>query len=303
MYKKIISLLLVSITVLFPQSAGNTGLSFLKLGFGARNIAMGDAGTALSTDVTSLFYNPSGLAINPASEVMLMHNAWIQDVTSEILGARTVVWGIPIAFGFNVTTVPGIEVRTIASDNPLTTFSANDFFGSLSAGYKVTDNISVGATFKYLYESIYVDESTGWGIDFGATYITTIKGLNVSAVIRNIGSMNALRNESTKLPTEFRIGPSYSFTPVEKFVITGAAEFQKYTPTSETHINIGAEVLYDKLIALRAGYRHESDYSSQVFTAGLGLMWGNLSFDYAFAPFTPTSGLGNANIFSLQFKF
>ena len=31
---------------MFAQSAGNTGLSFLKYGFGARNIAMGDAGTA-----------------------------------------------------------------------------------------------------------------------------------------------------------------------------------------------------------------------------------------------------------------
>jgi hypothetical protein len=295
--------LFFSLTTLFPQSAGNTGLSFLKLGFGARNIAMGDAGTGLATDVTSLFYNPAGLAINPVSEVMIMHNEWIQGVRSEILGARTVVFGIPVAVGFNVTTVPGIEVRTNPTPDPLTTFSANDFFGSFSAGYKILDNLSIGGTFKYLYEAIYVDEANGWGLDFGATYITSIKGLNVSAVIKNIGSMNALRSESTKLPTEFRIGPSYTFSPADKFVVTGAAEFQKYTPTSSSHINIGAEVLYNNLIALRAGYRHESDYTTQEFTAGLGLIWGNLSFDYAFAPFTPSSGLGNGNIFSLQFKF
>lgn len=298
MQKKIIILFLISFTTLFAQSAGNSGLSFLKLGFGARNIAMGDAGTALSTDVTSLFYNPAGLAINPGSEIMLMHNEWVQDVRSEILGARTAVFGIPVAVGFNVTTVSDIPVRINPGD-PITTFNANSFFGSFSLGYKIMDNLSIGATYKYLYEAIYVDEANGWGVDFGSTYITSIQGLNISAAVKNIGSMNALRLESTKLPTEIRIGPSYTFTPAEKFVVTGAAEYQKYTPTTASHLNIGAEVLYDKLIALRFGY--QSGYEARNITAGLGLMWGSLSFDYAFAPLT--YGLGSGNIFSLQFKF
>ena len=92
MKKQILYIILLSFTSLLAQSAWNSGLSFLKLGFGARNIAIGDAGTALSSDVTSLFYNPAALALNPASEIMLMHNEWIQDVRSEILGARTVIF-------------------------------------------------------------------------------------------------------------------------------------------------------------------------------------------------------------------
>ena len=60
--KKII-LLIFCISILpisiFSQSAGSSGLSFLKFGFGARNVAMGDAGAAASNDVTSLFYNPA----------------------------------------------------------------------------------------------------------------------------------------------------------------------------------------------------------------------------------------------------
>ena len=76
-------------------------------------------------------------------------------------------------------------------------------------------------------------------------------------------------------------------------------EFQKYLPTSDIHFNLGAEILYDKLIALRVGY--QSGYLTKNITAGLGLMWGNLSVDYALAPFQ--LGLGNGNILSLQFKF
>ena len=43
---KIILLILTTSSIIFSQSAGNTGLSFLKFGFGARNLAMGDAGAS-----------------------------------------------------------------------------------------------------------------------------------------------------------------------------------------------------------------------------------------------------------------
>jgi hypothetical protein len=298
MMNKILFLILLSFTSLLAQTAGNSGLSFLKLGFGARNIALGDAGTAVSTDVTALFYNPAALAINPASEIMLMHNEWIQDVRSEILGARTIILGLPIALGFNVTSVNDIPV-IINPGDPITKFNANYFFGSLSTGHIIVDNFYFGASIKYLYESIYVNEAAGWGFDFGASYLTSIKGLNLSAAIKNLGTMKELRTERTKLPSELRIGPSYSFTLQDIYQITSAVEFQKYLPTSDIHFNMGAEIMYDKLIALRVGY--QSGYLTKNITAGLGLMWGNLSVDYALAPFQ--LGLGNGNILSLQFKF
>jgi len=36
-------------------------------------------------------------------------------------------------------------------------------------------------------------------------------------------------------------------------------------------------------------------------TAGIGLKWGNLNFDYAFVPFS--LGLGDASLFSVSFIF
>ena len=297
-FYKILAISFLSFGTILAQSAGNSGLSFLKFGFGARNIAMGDAGSALSRDVTSLFYNPANLSLNDNSEIMLMHNQSIQDVQSEVLGAKTLIWGLPIAVGFNVTNVNNIEVRTRPGD-PIASFNAHYFFGSLSTGFHVSSDVAIGISMKYLYEGLYTDEATGLGFDLGVNYQTPINGLMASAVVKNLGSMNKLKNEKTKLPTEIRIGASYMLDSFGKFDVTGVGEYQKYTATSDNHFNIGAEVAYNKLLALRFGY--QTNYVSKGFTAGFGLMWGNLHLDYAFQPYS--FGLGSANIFSLKLGF
>ena len=297
--KKILLIFIISSVTIFSQSAGNTGLSFLKFGFGARNIAMGDAGTVAANDVTSLFYNPAKLASFENSEVIFMHNEWIQDVRSEVIGIRSTVLGIPLALGFNVTTLSDIEVRT-RSGEPDTKFDANYFYGSLSTGFNLNEDLAVGGTFKYLYEGIFSDESSGYALDFGAEYQLPFEGFSVSVAVRNLGSMNNLRLESTKLPSEIRFGPAYNFKIKNiKLDITTVAEYHKYFETDDNHFNIGAELFYDNLIALRGGY--QTGYESRDFTFGVGLKWGYLNFDYAFLPFQ--FGLGSANLFSLQFKF
>ncbi len=298
MKKFIVIIFLISSVQSFAQSAGNTGLSFLKFGFGARNSAMGDVGNSVSNDLTALHYNPARLSLTENNEVMFTHNSWIQDVNSESFGVKSSVFNLPFALGFNVTNISDIEVRQIPGE-PVSKFDANYFYGSISTAYNIEKDFSAGVTFKFLYEGLLNDESTGFGIDLGVNYILPFDGLNLSAVIRNLGSMNELRNQSTKLPTEIRIGPAYSFNLTEyklDFVLAG--EYQKYFD-ADNHINFGFEVLYDRLIALRGGY--QTNYESRDFTAGFGLMWGNLKFDYSYIPFT--LGIGSANLFSLAFKF
>lgn len=279
------------------QDAGSTGLSFLKFGFGAKNIAMGDAGNSLSNDVTSLFYNPAKLSLYPESEIMLMHNEWIQDVRSEVIGARTILFGLPVAVGFNVTTVSDIEIRQ-RPGAPDATFNANYFFGSLSTGFKITDAAGTGISLKYLYEGLYEDEATGYAIDLGFYYLTPVEGLTASAAVRNLGSMNKLKEEETKLPSEIRAGVSYDAPVSDQFELLTGIEILKYFESS-THVNIGAEIMYDNIIALRGGY--QTGFESRGFTGGVGLIWGSLHFDYAFLPFS--LGIGNANLLSLQFIF
>ena len=297
--KKILSLIILASTISLAQSAGSSGLSFLKFGYGARNIAMGDAGASASNDLSALFYNPSRLVSTEMNEVLFMHNEWIQDIRSEVGGIKWNMFNIPWAVGFNVTTVDDIEVRERPGE-PISKFNANYFFGSLSSGFNVIDHLDFGLTFKYLYEGLLNDESTGYGFDFGLNYATPIEGLTASTVIRNIGAMNELKVEKTKLPTEFRLGGSYNFgyeSSKTNFVVV--AELQKYLDTDDTHVIGGIEGVYSQTFALRVGY--QSGYEARSFTGGIGIMWGSLRFDYAYMPFS--LGLGNANLFSIQFKF
>lgn len=290
-----VTILLIDV---YSQNAGNTGLSFLKFGFGARNSAMGDVGNVISDDLTALHYNPANLGRNSGNEVMVSHNSWIQEISNQMVGIKTMAFGLPFAIGFNITNVSDIEIRTRPGE-PQAKFNANYFSGSISSAYKLMNELFLGATVKYLYEGILNNEATGLGFDFGINYLTSLENLSISAVVRNLGSMKELRNQATKLPSEFRVGTQYKFDFSDyNLNLVFAGEYQKYLD-ADSHLNFGFEVTYNKLLALRAGY--QTNYEIRNFTGGFGLYWGNLKFDYAFIPFE--SGFGSGNIFSLAFRF
>jgi len=297
--KKVFVLVILLNSVIFPQSAGKSGLSFLKIGFGARNIAMGDIGVAASNDVTALNYNPAILAGYKSPELHFTHNEWLQDVRSEIFGGSVKFIGLPLAFGVNTTRVPDIEVRTHPGEAD-SKFTAQFFSGSVSTGFYLMDNFSVGGTAKYIYEGMLSDDANGWGFDFGVYYTALVEGLNIGAAVRNLGSMNQLRIEETKLPADFSVGALYAIPllGIKSQVKVGTA-YQKYTDTDDSHINFGAELFYDQLLALRAGW--QSGYEAKGFSAGVGLNWSKLFFDYGFVPFK--HNLGTTHIISIKIKF
>jgi len=295
--KKYILLLLIS-TSLFAQSAGETGLSFLKIGFGARNIALGDIGVVSANDVTALNYNPALLSNYKTQQISLSHSEWMQDVRSELLGASFSMFNIPFAVGINTTQISNIEIRTrpgIAQS----TFNANYFFVSFSTGFKIADKLSVGATIKYLSENLLTDQANGTGFDFGLYYKDVIPNLNLGASIRNLGSMNALRNQETQLPVDLRIGADYiyEFSKINSSLYF-AGGFQKYK-SSDSHLNFGTEFLYKHQFAFRIGYM--SGYDSKSITTGIGLKLNHFNFDYSFTP--QKYELGSSHIISIMFTF
>jgi hypothetical protein len=277
------------------DGAANTGLAFLKLGIGARSIAMGEAFSSLVDDGTAFIYNPARMNASENGNVTAMFNKTMLDMTTNYVGAKFRYKKLGIGLGFLKTTVSDIEVRNTPGV-PIDKFNADNFSGGLSLSYEVYKNLSLGVTGKLIYEKIYIDEASGFGMDIGANYI--FKNLSIAAVVSNLGSINELKTVSTKLPTALRFGASYLYIK-DNLSITGAADAYKVLDGGTFHGHFGAEGGYKDFIFLRAGY--QTGYDNKGFTAGMGLKYKTLTLDYALQPYS--DGFSSGNSLSLGFNF
>jgi hypothetical protein len=311
----VLPLLCLLPVALFAQ-AGNTGLSFLKNGVGARNAAMGETGAASALEGASLYYNPAGIGDETTPSIFLSHSQSYQDLSAQYLGI--VLPGKGWAFGAHVgvSSVSGIEIRTVPGVSE-GTFSAKDFSLGLTASVAITDAIDIGVTGKLLYEKIYVDDATGYALDLGLRVQPfrdgELKSLRLGASLANLGSMSEFRTETPVLPVLLRAGAAYTRDlPSMRSAVTLAVDAVKVTNSAadananqtgvaqtgeNMHLHAGLEGTYDNMISLRAGY--QSGYDFKGFTAGLGFAYSVLRFDYALLPHTNNFGTGHLFSFSI----
>jgi hypothetical protein len=254
------------------DGAGNTGLSFLKLGVSSRAVSLGEAVVSNSYDASATHYNPAALFLGSEVSAIFMHNEQILGVRTEYLATKLKFSKVAFGFGLNNTSISDIEVREIPGA-PIDVFTAQNFAFGISGAYKINDIIQVGVTAKFLYEKIYVDNSSGYAFDFGGLY--SKDNLSIGAAISNLGSMTELRTESTKLPTLGRLGASYLID----------------IPNIDGGVRVGADgfkVLYKDFLSVRVGY--QSGYEDRNFTTGIGLKYKAFSLDYAFVPYRYSLG-------------
>jgi len=282
----ILSLLLTGWAFAQNDGAGNTGLSFLKLGVSSRAVSLGEAVVSNSYDASATHYNPAAMFLGSDVNAIFMHNEQILGVRTEYLAAKVKFNRIALGFGLNNTSINDIEVREIPGV-PIDNFTAQNFAFGISGAYKINDMVQVGVTAKFLYEKIYIDNASGYAFDLGGLY--TKENLSIGAAISNLGSMTELRTESTNLPASGRLGASYLIVipNIDGGVRVGADGFKVFDG-GKFHINAGAEFLYKDFLSIRAGY--QSGYEDRNFTTGLGLKYKAFSLDYAFVPYRYSLG-------------
>ncbi len=263
----------------------------------ARSAALGEATVSDAGQFTSWLLNPANLYTTGSLVVALTHSQWIQEVQSEFIGTQ-----IPLSFGtiglaVSTNSVPGIEIREKPGP-ALGTFSAR--FASLQLGYAgdVAEDVAIGVSAKYVYEKLYVDDATGLGLDVGLTYLTPLHGLQAGFAITNYGSLQAFRSDRSDLPNFARLGAAYAFN-YDAYAFSVSAALAKNLQYSENHLLGSLEATYDKTVSIRFGY--ETGYDSRGLTAGLGIRYEFLQFDYAYVPFS--LGLGDGHLFSIGFQF
>jgi hypothetical protein len=274
------------------SSQGAVNLKFPTTPFVA---ATGEAFVADPTALQSLLINPANLASRENYGVLFSHTEWIQDIRTEYLSMAAPLSIGSLSLTLENTSVDGIEVRSVPGA-ALGTFNAQSAFFQLSYGVELTQNIRLGIAPKFIYEKIYIDEATGYGIDAGILYAPAIDGLSLGCAVTNFGSLSAFRNERIDLPSQIRLGGTYAFN-VNEMIFRVATAFSSELGSSTSHYSLGGECIYDHAITLRCGYQTGID--TRGFSAGMGICYSFVRIDYAYVPFSLQ--IGNSHLISIGF--
>jgi hypothetical protein len=262
---------------------------------------MGDAGAASASLASAAYYNPAGLlSRTEVSQVLFTHRSWIEGTAFDHLAA-SIALSAADAIGVSVTSisVPDVELR-LRPGEPDGTFTARNFAGSISFAHGFSEDLSAGLSAKLLYEKILIDDATGLGVDLGLRYATGIDHLTLGMALANIGSMSSLRSEASPLPLLLRAGGALDLElaggDLDGPVVADVVKVFKET---DPLLDLGGELFWNALVGIRGGYQFGS--AGRGLTAGLGIRYGSLSFDYAFSRLAV--GLGDGHSFTLLLSY
>lgn len=133
--KKILSVLICGnlwlVGLCFASGPGTTAASFLKIGVGAKNIAMGETG-ATSDDVNSIYWNPAGISKLTRPEISVMHCMWFQDINYEHLSIAYPSKLGTFGFAANYLSMGAIEKYDVNDVSLNETYSPSDMAGTVS---------------------------------------------------------------------------------------------------------------------------------------------------------------------------
>ena len=288
-----IAVVLMLATALWSQTG--SGLSALQIGSSGRATAMAEAATAVARAADAPFWNPAGLALLTRQQVHLTHNEWIQGINHEALSyarpAGTWTWGIHAM----LTSVDDIELRTIASEEPLSTFSSHTVVAGVTLARRIGERISFGVNLHYLHEKIYIESAEGFAADLGVRFRTPFRGLDLGAAVQNLGSTSALYQEKINLPETMRLGVAYTVPLGEGPIHALLAADYVNVFDKDGYFNIGLEIWPQSQLAMRAGYA--ANHSNRDFSMGFGINLKSALLDYAYVPFK--QGLGNTHQISI----
>jgi len=314
-------------TTLGGQRVGTSSGDFLKIGAGAKAVAMGEAFIAIADDPSALYWNPAGIASADTRAILFSHTSWLTDVSVEYLAA---IAPMPrLAGGVVGMQVTGLsteldETTELAPDGTGRSFSYSDLLIGASYARYFTDKFAIGFNAKYLREDLGSEVGGGvvntWLADLGTMYHIGFRDMNFAVTISNFGpeispSDGYVRvNESGGFvltqdadyigfapPTTFKIGLSSTVFESGDFHGVGSLEMNRPGDNAET-LKMGGEVLFRERIAARLGYVANADELKFSGGVGFGLTRNarSAAVDYAF---TDSENFGRIDRVALVVEF
>lgn len=168
--------------------AGTAAMQFLKLGVDARAIGMGEAYTAVTDDISAVWWNPAGLSPAVKNQAIFSHTNWPADVMHEYAAASYTNGVSTWAASASVLHMDDMKVTDEETfDYTGETFTASDMALGLTYASAFTDKFSFGVTGKYLRENLEEYSVNSFSFDLGSMYNTGWKNVKIGMALRNFG--------------------------------------------------------------------------------------------------------------------
>lgn len=295
---------------------GASGAQFMKIGIGPRASGMAGAYGAVADDLTSVFWNPAGLANIHSIQATFNYTSWFASFNHNFgavslpLGDNFTVALHMISFGSD-----RIEITTMDQPNGTSTYyTVQDVAVGLSIAGYLTDQFSFGFTAKYISNSFASLNANGLAFDFGTMYETGIQGIRLGFSIHNLGTEQVYSGEDLKaskklwdamnaapldveylttpfsIPLIFRAGIAADIIEVDDHKVVASFDFVTLSDTPE-QFALGAEYTWKEILSFRGGYVMGHDQFSLAGGVGINYFTGSFmgKVDYSVSP---TSDIG-----------
>jgi len=327
---------------------------------GIRAMGMGNAFTAVADDASAMWYNPAGIAFLEGGNLMLGAVGIIVPKTDFTSNSSNTILGtgvtgssdrksfvIPhfhatytdpkmgVSYGLSVTSPFGLETdwsfsplgtATFPFSTSSTTFSRLEMVNiNPNIAIKITDNISIGAGFDYVYAKDVDFNNTiitqngdgdGWGGNIGLLYKDDMFSVGVSyrtqVAVRITGTATATTPfgtgssaavSSVKLPE--MVNGGFAFRPTDTLTISAEADWTNWSKFDQLAFN------YNPALPLVGSTSVTPEEWHPTVAVKIGVEWKaqddlRLRVGYNFDPspvndknFTPALPLEDRHVFSV----
>ena len=253
---------------------GLGGLSFLKVGQGARPVAMGDAYTAVADDINAIFWNPAGLTA-------VRGTAWTGSYTKWLVDSYFFSGAVARNTGSSKGGVIGLSVVAFQTgDIPETTiFQPQGTGQNVSAGdmaiggvyaVKLTDKFSFATRVSWVNQKLHTKNLRTVSVDLGTMFYTGFKSLRLAMAMKNFGPDKRVTDTKFFMPLYYNVAAAAEFYGEKggPAYLTVAGE-TAFAADYDLRAHAGAELWLKNVFALRAGYKF--NYDTDSFSVGAGL--------------------------------
>lgn len=304
MYKFLITLFAIIITLSMAVAVQYSSFSSLKIIPSARECAMGGTGVTSALGPQAMYYNPALTSVLNSFAVNVNYMKWFLDMYEQSLFFVRPFSYFNLGLGV-INFNPGkLDFRPdYPTEDPTGDFQPADFNFFLNLS-KTTNQeryrTSFGISGRFYYQKIYEYTATGLGADLGLS-VDLPSNFQMGFSIINFGTKMRFIREDFSLPTKFLAGLTYEIRNSTLNLIQGKICLDMGYLVYDKDLNLrgGLELSIKDKYFLRTGYKFGDE--SNHYNFGFGLIVKNIRIEYAFSPYD--LNIGSTHHFSLSLGY